>query len=308
MEVNLLHTPVSAFASAQATEPIQTTLEKVLFSVKNKELIDKIRSTPTKDEKNALKKRMPAATISGTFAKRNADNLIKYNGLICLDFDGQDNTMSAEDMKSIVGGWSNTLYAGLSVGGKGIFVIIPTNLDDHTWHGEMCDILGRTIEQQGLRYDKSCKDITRLRFLSYDANPYINIGCEVFDAKRIRSIIANRKTEQLSRPTRPVFTGNTANGTTLSTVDKIEKYVQQIELCRIDLTADYAEWVAIGFAFATELGSNGEDFFSRISRISPKFKSDEDCLQKYLNLVRTNAGKYTIKTFFHLCHQNGIKI
>jgi hypothetical protein len=306
--MDYLSSPISAFASAQATAPIQTTLEKVLFSTKNIDLINRIRSASTKEEKSTLKKQMPAATISGTFTKRNAQGLIQYNGLICLDFDGQDNDMSTDEMKSIVCAWPQTLYAGLSVGGKGIFVIIPTNLDDHTWHGEMCDVLGQTIQKCGLVYDKACKDITRLRFLSYDENPFVNASCHVFDAKRMRQLLQAKKEEQMSRPPRPLYTRNYTVGTTLDTVGRVEQYVEEIERARIDLTADYEDWLALGFALATELGSNGEPYFIRISRCSPKFKSDDDAAKKYENLVRTNAQKYTIKTFFHMCHKNGIKI
>lgn len=306
--MDYLSSPISAFASAQATTPIQTTLEKVLFSTKNIDLINKIRSAPTKDEKSALKKQMPAATISGTFTKRNAQGLIQYNGLICLDFDGQDNDMSTDEMKSIVCAWPQTLYAGLSVGGKGIFVIIPTNLDDHTWHGEMCDVLGQTIQKCGLVYDKACKDITRLRFLSHDINPYVNRECHLFDAKRIRQLLLSRREEEMSRPQRRVYTGETLRGTTTSIVERVELYVRQIERSAIDICEGYADWIAIALSLSSEFGSDGEDFFVRISAYRRTDKKPEDIPRYYAQLAKDSKGKYSIKTFFHMCHKNGIKI
>ena len=54
----------------------------------SKELVKEIRKTKDKEERNNLKKRLPAICFSGKFNKRNDSSLIEHSGLICLDFDG----------------------------------------------------------------------------------------------------------------------------------------------------------------------------------------------------------------------------
>jgi len=49
--------------------------------------------------------------------------------------------------------------------------------------------------------------------------------------------------------------------------EDIERVVREVESSRIDLTADYNNWIKIGFALAHELGERGRSYFHRISAI-----------------------------------------
>ena len=53
----------------------------------SKEIVKKIRLTKNKEERNDLKKQLPAICFSGNFTKRNDASLTEHSGLICLDFD-----------------------------------------------------------------------------------------------------------------------------------------------------------------------------------------------------------------------------
>ena len=72
--------------------PFYYSVSEVLDRIKDgksKELIESIRilSEEDKEQRNELKKRLPAICFSGKFTKR-ADNAIQeHSGLICLDFD-----------------------------------------------------------------------------------------------------------------------------------------------------------------------------------------------------------------------------
>ena len=49
-----------------------------------------VRNAPTKDIKDAIKKRAPLVTPSGSFAERKVDGLRKHSGFIAIDIDNLD--------------------------------------------------------------------------------------------------------------------------------------------------------------------------------------------------------------------------
>ena len=49
-------------------------------------------------------------------------------------------------------------------------------------------------------------------------------------------------------------------------MDDIELVTQRIEAAGIDLTADYADWLKLGFALSDALKEDGRSYFHRLSR------------------------------------------
>ena len=87
----------------------------------------------------------------------------------------------------------------------------------------------------------------------------------------------------------------------------IERVTASIEMSCTDLTANYDNWLQIGFAFAQELGEMGRSYFHRISRFYPKY-SYTDTDKKYDNCLKNQHQGTTIKTFFYLAKQAGVDI
>lgn len=87
----------------------------------------------------------------------------------------------------------------------------------------------------------------------------------------------------------------------------IEIVISRIEAQQIDITANYKDWVEIGFGLADVLGEAGRDHYLRISRFHPKF-SISDCNKQYDNCMKAKGNGVTLKTFFHLAKQAGINI
>jgi hypothetical protein len=81
------------------SQPFYRNVNMVLERIEqgnSKEIVKKIRSTKNKEERNELKKQLPAICFSGKFTKRNDASLTEHSGLICLDFDGY-NTRKRKD-------------------------------------------------------------------------------------------------------------------------------------------------------------------------------------------------------------------
>jgi deoxyribodipyrimidine photolyase len=75
----------------QTSQPFYRNINLILTRIQDgasKDIVKKIRAEKDKENRNILKKKLPAICFSGLFSKR-ADNALKeHSGFICLDFDG----------------------------------------------------------------------------------------------------------------------------------------------------------------------------------------------------------------------------
>jgi hypothetical protein len=207
-------------------------------------------------------------------------------------------------MKGILKDIDEVAYAGLSVSGKGVFAIIETDNTDVRRHSELVEWIGNLLTTAGLQYDRSCKDVSRLRFVSKDVNAYIATNPQILPTAAIFHAIDTARDNRPPRPIRiksPVYSG------TDTSRKKVESYVEVIENQRIDLTKDYQAWINLAFALANEFGTSGEDYFHRISSNNPKYNFSE-AEKKYHNAIKTGSGRIKIGTFFALANQAGVRI
>ncbi len=131
--------------------------------------VNAIRAIEDKKQRDAIKKTLPAITISGTFTKRNANNLVKHSGFIAIDIDANDNPNITDwqGLRDTLGTWNEILMAALSVSGRGVFCIIPLSYPHK--HKAQFEALEKDFEALGLVIDKACKDVSRLRTISSDS-------------------------------------------------------------------------------------------------------------------------------------------
>ena len=87
----------------------------------------------------------------------------------------------------------------------------------------------------------------------------------------------------------------------------IEEIVTKIESENIDITDDYNVWRDIGFALADGLGESGREYFHRISKFHSDYSSG-DCNKQFNKCLNSHNSGITIKSFFHLTKNVGIKI
>ncbi len=137
-----------------------------------KQIIEQLRNETNKDNADFLKKKLPAITPSGLFdGQRKSEQLIKYSGFICLDFDNIKNTY---EVKNFLSTDLYTYCVFISPSGNGIKLFVRVKTDAKK-HAENFHLLQSYYSKKyKLILDKSCKDITRLMFLSYDKDLYVN--------------------------------------------------------------------------------------------------------------------------------------
>ncbi|WP_456001148.1 BT4734/BF3469 family protein [Prevotella sp.] len=126
----------------------------------------------------------PSCTCKGETLKK--ENVVKINNVIAIDIDKDDNpTLSVDDMKDIVTKLPFVRYCAKSVGGKGIYCLVPF-LKEYANKENFKEVflsLQHDFKDMGITIDKQCCDYTRQRYLSYDTNEYWNDKCIIYDKK-----------------------------------------------------------------------------------------------------------------------------
>lgn len=274
---------VSIFRNYKVPVPISTiSLNEWLINDEYKTEITVLRQTQDSELRKKIKAELPAITPSGIFSKRCKDGLLKHSGVVCVDIDG----ISHIDLyKEVLSRKPYVYYCGLSVSGNGLFCIIPLAYPKK--HDQQFYALQRDFASLGIIIDKSCKDVCRLRGISYDSSPYLNTEAQLYTDLYMPDISLKQ----------PIPSTDTSK--------KVFTLVRKIETEKVDITGQYVNWFEIGCALAKEFGEDGRSLFHSISAISPKYRPDE-CDKQY-NRCTTNPYRYTIASLFHYAKINGIR-
>lgn len=166
---------ITIFQSIRETStPFHRPLEVILARIKDgssKELCKKIRTEKDKEVRNRLKQDLPAICFSGTFNKRNDDSLVAHSGLICVDFDGFSKKQKMLSKKEELTKDKYTFAVFVSPSGNGLkaLVKIPPEKDSHKNY-----FLALEKHYNSEHFDKSCKNLSRVCYESFDPLIYIN--------------------------------------------------------------------------------------------------------------------------------------
>ena len=284
---SLFDTKISYYSNVEDNVGTEIFLRDFLFCDKYKEQIENIRSVTNEEQQKSLKKQLPLATISGTFAPtRKAENLVSHSNLLCVDIDKKDN-MSVPWFDNLKNEWHNIpqiLYAAHSVRGEGWFAIFHIAYPEK--HRAHFEALQRDFANSGLVVDKSCKDVSRMRTISYDPEPYVNEAATLYNKVWVEP-----------KPTIHIpYSGGDDK-------EDVEKCCRIIADRGIDITATYDDWFHVGAALAS-LGERGRSLFHLVSSQNAKYKAAETD-KKVDNLLRY-VSSINLGTFFHICSQYGI--
>jgi len=175
-----LNISVSCFKNALCKQPVTVNLMTWLTSAKFKSLVEQIRATTDKTQRDFLKKQLPAITPSGIFSHRAKAGLINHSRLMAfdIDFKGNNQITNYNDLKAEIANLKEIAYCGLSASGNGFWGLIPIKYPEkHESHFKALEI---AFMRWGIKIDPACKDVCRLRFYSFDPNAYFNHNAEIF--------------------------------------------------------------------------------------------------------------------------------
>ena len=162
--------------------PFHRDIDSILLRIKNgksKGLVKQIRGEKRKNERNELKKLLPAICFSGTFTKRSDSSIIEHSGYICLDFDGYKSQKDLLADKEKLSKDKYVFSVFISPSGMGLkaLIKIPKDIDNHKNYFNSLEVYFDSSY-----FDKSVKNISRVCYESYDPLINVNPNSSVWDS------------------------------------------------------------------------------------------------------------------------------
>ena len=142
---------------------------------KSKEKVHQLRQEDDKATRERIKRGLISICFSGQFKKRFDNEIIKHSGFAILDFDHIDLKLKDEICKD-----QYTYAAFVSPSGDGLKVLfkIPAYIEKHESH--YLGIVKYCKDKGYPELDTTSKNLSRVCFISYDPEIYINKESEVF--------------------------------------------------------------------------------------------------------------------------------
>ncbi|HPY29950.1 MAG TPA: BT4734/BF3469 family protein [Verrucomicrobiota bacterium] len=161
-------------AGARATDTKDTTLWAVLAGIREgrwQSQIEAVRQA-TGEQREQLKKNLPAVMFSGRFSKRKAAALEAHSGLLCADLDNLGPRLPA--LRAAFARNPHVACVFVSPSGNGLKVGFRVPADGNL-HAAAFEAVRRYCwERYRAEIDKACSDVSRLCFVSHDENAWVN--------------------------------------------------------------------------------------------------------------------------------------
>ncbi|GAB3948399.1 BT4734/BF3469 family protein [Spirosoma harenae] len=242
-----------------------------------------------KEKYDKLKRDGAGVTPGARFTHRKKGGELAYTGLMVIDLDHLD-----EDRQSVKAlmKLDPYTYAGFdSIGGQGLCLLF--RVDNARWDESFLGIQEYLGKKYGLfeKFDQSGKDISRLRFVSYDPDGFVK---EVLPP--VFKEYPKKETKQKHIP-----------DTFIHTQEDFDYVFQQVIDTGVDITPFYAQRLKVCFALIDKFGEGGWPYFNRICQNHAEYdeKKSERMWKSALNY---GAQKVTIKTFYYFCKEANLDI
>lgn len=162
-------------------EPQRTVnLIQVYQAIRNnyyEKVVRLLRSIVGKEEQRKFKaKYLDYITPSGTFSYGNDESLISHSGILCMDLDYIEDVNELKQ-KLIDDIHFDTLLLFVSPCGHGLkwFIAIDLDVCDHeTWFTAVRNYLMATYGLVDKQVDKTCSNVSRACYMSYDPDAFLN--------------------------------------------------------------------------------------------------------------------------------------
>ena len=198
---------------------------------------------------------IPSCVCKGKTGK--AKNVEHVNPLIAVDIDAKDNEgVTLETMRTKINSLPYIMYSSLSVGGKGMYALLPIAEENKNDFKAVFNALNEDFKALGLTLDGSCVNVNRERYMSYDDDEYWNTKCEIY-------------TKKINIPTQAHDTHKRVESsakTTLTEKDKqkVDLMIEDIKANKIQLTKNHTDTLGLGNAIANVWGEEGRGLFHLI--------------------------------------------
>ena len=271
----------------------------------SKDLVKKIREEKDKEKINALKQKLPAICFSGKFTKRNDKSLSQHSGLICLDFDGYDSQRDLLQEKERLSKNKYVYSVFISPSGKGLKAVvkIPPLPDNHISYFN-------SLEKHfnSPQFDKTCKNVSRVCYESYDPLIHINENASVWDRQEEKEYTEVIKSEDAQ--TIPITDENKIVEILVKWWQKKfpmnegqrnnNAYVLAAAFNDYGITKTLAEYVLGGFETSTfkrsEIKRTIDSAYAQVQNYGTKYYEDDEKVNMIKHKLKRGVSKKELRT------------
>lgn len=118
--------------------------------------------------------------------------------------------------------------------------------------------------------------------------------------------LLNEGDKPSQQPQQPARTAGSPAPVT-DTATRVEALIAALRAAGVDITADYNDWLKVGFALAGEFGEGGRGYFHDISSLYPGYDQAESDT-KYTECLKSDSGRTDISTLFYLAKNQGVTL
>jgi hypothetical protein len=267
-----------------------TTVDDFISDIKTgrwQDRVLKVRIQKTDAAKAEFKRKLPNVTISGVFVTREDSTLQTHSGYIAVDMDAKHGLEDVVGTRNKLAKDPYVYSAFISTSGQGLCLIVKV---DPKAHREAYMWLSSYFQKKyNIHTDPSCKNLSRIRFVSYDPDVTINenaIQCP-----------AEPKPKKERPPMKPYF---------FQSAD-FERIIKEVQEREIDLTSTYENWMLCALSLINKFEPDvAREYFHTISQQHPEYDSDAT-ERKFDNLLESNREEVTIDWFYWHVERNDIK-
>ena len=229
------------------------------------------------------KTKVPGVTASGVFIERSNAKLIQHSGLICIDVDAKDQICQFNISEIVQDPYTYAVHR--SVGGEGFAIYVKISTEKHL--DAFMGLEQYYFVNYNIVIDKSCKDVSRLRFVSYDPDLTVNAKAKVFKLYLKKSEIKTKESKVI--------------------VVKSDFDQMVNEASRLNLFDDYSDYIKLAFALSDEFGELGRDYFHALCSSSPKYNC-EKCAKDYNTALKRQGQGITMASVYFIFKNAGIQL
>jgi hypothetical protein len=155
--------------------PYIVDLEKIIQRIKvgkSITIIDKVRNATNKKDADLIKQKLPCILFAGEFSERNGNSLVNHSGLMCVDFDKYENDEVMLEHRAILERNPHFLLLFTSPSGKGIKGVVKIPEATKETHPKYFTAFQKEFDFD--YWDKSCSNVDRVCYESYDPDIFVN--------------------------------------------------------------------------------------------------------------------------------------
>lgn len=313
----------SSLTSKDHKEIDMTDFFKLLKNSKIKTITEKVRQYDKITQKDLYRKEqsvLPIICFSALFKEKmthSIENIIEHTNLICLDYDGLDNTEYTFKILS-ENPFIHLMYRSSS--NKGLKVVLKVNLDKLV--NSSADM---TDEESNIEYNKvnklyyeylgeilykhitvlpddQAKDISRCSYISYDDKYYYNKNSQKFEITVKEAEAYNKKK---LKNVKVQTNKTTAVGT--NEVMFMNEIIDFLVDKKIDITSEYNNWVYLAYVCKKLYDEKTAMIkFHQLSSLNPNYNST-DTSKKFQNILNVTNDKPTSFSYLDMMlKDNGI--